>query len=125
MTQHPNVDQTLENPPKKPKTPLTRNEKIRDLSIGFIGWWLVNGLVGSVLSSDDVQNGDETVILRFSLLLLGVDIAQFITFIVLAFRRVWISLGILSALFINQITSIVLGLFNNVTCFIPFFIPID
>ena len=125
MTQQPNVDQTLENPPKKPKTPLTRTEKIRDFSIGFIGWWLVNGLVWSVLSSDDVQNGDETVILRFSLLLLGVDIAQFITFIVLAFRRVWISLGILSALFINQITSIVLGLFNNVTCFIPFFIPID
>ena len=125
MTQHPNVDQTLENPPKKPKTPLTRTEKIRDLSIGFIGWWLVNGLVWFVFNLDAVKYGGELVTIGLLLFSLVYAIAQLITLIVLAFRRGWIALGALSAMGLNLVISLMLGLLINSVCFAPFFIPME
>jgi len=107
----------------KPKRQLTRNEKIRDFLFGFVGWWVINALVWFAVMSDYVNSMGENVLLIF---LLGIPVfylAQLITLIILASRRGWIALGIVSAMALNLVITLILGLTFNATCFIPFFVP--
>ena len=48
--------------------------------------------------------------------------ANLIALIILAFVRRRVALGILVALAVNFVIAIILGLFINVICFIPFFV---
>lgn len=99
----------LEEDPAPPMTgQLTRNDKIRELVIGFVGWNLISGLI--------IVTGYLVSLMFFIFLMLGFStpilevvawlptlflLANPIVLIVLAFRRRWVAVGMLAALAVN------------------------
>ena len=122
MEQQPEVKKLIDKTSGKPKTPLTRNEKIRDFSIGFFAWWLINGIAWFGLTSDAANSMGENGLLLFICVIPLFYLSQLVAIIVFAFRRGWIALGSISAIALNLFITLVLGLTFNATCFIPFFI---
>lgn len=122
MDPKPEVDKLFDKTSGKPKTPLTRNEKFRDFSIGFFAWWLINGIAWLGLTSDAANSMGENALFLLICVLPIFYLSQLIAIIVLAFRRGWIALGSTSAIALNLIIATILRLTFNATCFVPFFI---
>ena len=122
MEQQPEAKKLFDKSSGKPNTPLTRNEKIRDFSIGFLGWWLINGLVWFWVTNDAGNSMGDNALLLYICVIPFFYLSQLVAIIVFAFRRRWIALGSTSAIALNLFIALVLGLTFNVTCFVPFFI---
>lgn len=88
--------------------------------LGFLGWYLVVGLIYGLVMIDDPQGYGALII---SLLVFPAQIiALFILFLVKRFRKIgW---GVLSAIAVNLLISLIIGLNFNALCFIPFFDPL-
>jgi len=86
-------------------------------AVGFLGWYLVIGLIYVALISLDRQgygNMKGGVFLVFPAQL----IALVILFVVKQLRNIgW---GMLSAIAVNLVISLILGFVGNAICFIPF-----
>ena len=96
----------------------TRNEKVLDFVIGFVGWFLVNGLLYGcsilILQSMDSSSSDSILALLLGLIPLLVNIAALIFF---AFTRRWIALGILAAFALVLVGVLLIGIAIYVICF--------
>jgi Na+/proline symporter len=105
-------------PSPAPKKELSRNEKIRDFLIGFVGWFIINGVLLLLvigLDRDAYYNGlGSTWACGFPL--------NILVLVFLAFTRRQVALGMLTALAVNFLVSLVIGLFENAICFVPFFV---
>ena len=128
MAEQPGSDQPAGEASKKSKKQLTRNEKIRDFLIGFVGWWIISGLVWLVGTNATFtfpsRLWNELLALFQLLFLLLFFLTQLIALILLAFRRGWIALGMLSAIALNLTVSLLVGMTQNAFCFAPFFVPL-
>ncbi len=91
-------------------------------AIGFFGWYLVNGLVWLLLGADIgfSQYFDENLIF-FNLLLWPVNLIATIILAVIRKTRM-IGFGVLGALVLNILISLVIGIVMDGLCFIPFFV---
>ena len=128
MAEQPESDKPAEGTSNKPKKQLTRNEKIRDFLFGFVGWWIISGLVwlGVTKGNFSIPSRiwSELLALFELVFLLLFFLTQLIALIILAFRRGWIALGMLSAIAMNIVITLLIGLTQNAFCFAPFFIPL-
>ncbi len=96
-----------------PAAPIRTAVKWRDFLIGFVGWFLVNGGLWLLLSSQTP--------LSTACLLFPTNLGLLIILAIIRRTR-WVALGILSALALNFVIALVRGLGFNGICFIPFFI---
>jgi hypothetical protein len=97
----------------------TRQEKVLDFVIGFVGWFLVNGLLYGcsfvILQGLDSSGAPESIpALLLGLIPLIVNIGALIFF---AFARRWIALGILAAFALVLVGVLLLGLVLYVVCY--------
>ena len=94
----------------------TRNEKILDFVLGFVGWYLINGLMygGSlaILSNANTQ----TNVLALVLLSLPL-IINIVVLILFGITRRWIALGALAAFALLLVGALVVGLLVYAICF--------
>lgn len=103
----------------------TRNVNlIKQFTAGFLGWYLVMALIYGLLFRNLGTGSMDYDLMGLGGLFLPI---QFIALIILfAMRKVrYIGWGMLSAIGLNLVISLVLGLFGNVLCFIPFFKPVN
>ena len=107
------VESLTPSSPAKPGRQWSRNEKIRDFAIGFVGWYVVNGGLYLTVFTGNPGGG------FYNLLLLPVNV---IVLIIAAFRRQWFALGLLASFAVNLVLALLLGLTLNAFCWIPFFI---
>jgi hypothetical protein len=103
-----------------PVVELSRNEKIRDFAIGFLGWYIINGALWLIINPGPLNEGS------FANGLLGcitfpLNIIALIIFAAIKRTR-WIAFGILCALALNLVISLIIGMSLNGWCFIPFYI---
>jgi hypothetical protein len=101
--------------PAAPKAgePLSRRAKIVQFTGGFVGWYLVNFGIYAVTSAGG--KGFTAAIVIFP--------ANIIVLIILAYKRRWVALGMLSAIALNLLVALILGIGVAAWCFIPFFTP--
>ena len=96
----------------------TRNEKVIDFVLGFVGWFLVNGLLYgcsiAILQAIDSSSSQSIPVLLLGLLPLLINIGALISF---AFTRRWVALGILSAFALVLVGVLLLGLVFYVICY--------
>lgn len=94
----------------------------RDFLIGLVGWFLVNGLLwfmignGSFRPSDAETGATMAAICAFPA---NVGVLLFLT-IKKNTRR--LAGGMLTAIAINLVIALIIGLSFNATCFVPFFV---
>ena len=88
---------------------------MRGILIGFVGWYLINGLIWRAF----IINHQQDVFINLSIFPINL-----ITLIALTKYKVTrnVGFGILLALALNFIISLITGPFINGVCFIPFFI---
>ena len=95
----------------------------RDYIIGFVGWFLVNGVLWSALTASvsAPRNGNEfgPFTLGICTLPIGFVVLLVLTYVPKTRKIGW---GALAAIFLNLFISLILGLSNNAVCFVPFFI---
>ncbi|MEK7328452.1 MAG: hypothetical protein AAB217_24670 [Chloroflexota bacterium] len=106
-------------PPSSPKKELSRNQKIRDFLIGFIGWWVINGAIWAGIATGDFGPQRSVFLLFPNIFILPVNL---LALIILAFVRRWVALGLLTAYAVNFLLALIMGLFFNGVCWIPFYI---
>jgi hypothetical protein len=90
-------------------------EQIIDFVVGFVGWFLLNSatwLLSGTLT-------DETYGPTWCVLL-PLNVIALIVFLII---RRWIGYGILAAVSLNLLISLVIGAMTNATCAIPFWVP--
>jgi hypothetical protein len=109
--------------PDQAKLPRKSN-LIGQLAIGFLGWYVVMALIyGLLFRSYGTGSAD------YDLMALGcyfLPLQVLILIFLLANRKLRrIGWGMLSAIGLNLMISLVLGLFGNALCFIPFFKPMN
>lgn len=111
------------NSPNDPNEKISEDERVKweksgRFAAGFLGWYLVNGLIWLLFSGGSL-NGEGALILNFLIFPLNV-----IALLIFAFNRStrFFALGLLGALAVNFVISLVIGLQFNAMCFIPFFI---
>src|SRR5574341_783869 len=104
---------------KSAKPPITTRQKYVDLIIGFVGWYVVNTSVWFWLLEGSRLSDGTGLAIAANLFILPPNM---IALIILAFVRRWVALGVLAALGFNFLISIVVGLFVNAMCFVPFFV---
>lgn len=96
----------------------TRNEKVIDFVLGFVGWFLVNGLLYGcsimILQALDSSSSQSIPVLLLGLLPLLINIGALILF---AFTRRWVALGILAAFALVLVGVLLLGLVFYVICY--------
>ena len=96
----------------------TRNEKVIDFVLGFVGWFLVNGLLYgcsiTILQAIDSDMPASIPALLLGLLPLLINIGALILF---AFTRRWIALGILAAFALVLVGVLLLGLVLYAVCY--------
>jgi hypothetical protein len=94
----------------------TRNEKILDFVIGFLGWCLINGLMYACsfmfLTYVSVQQDSQTIALLVVPLIVNV-----IGLILLGMTRRWMALGALAAFALLLLGTLVIGLLVYAICF--------
>jgi hypothetical protein len=100
--------------PDKPARHLSRNEKIRDVLIGFLGSWAINAAIWALIGRDF-----EGMFIVFNIFILPGNV---LLLIVMAFVRRWVALGLLAAYAANFLFALIMGLFYNGLCWIPFYI---
>jgi hypothetical protein len=99
-------------PEEKPPEPeMSPQRKWVLFAAGFLGWYLVNALIWFVLNGDLGAVCGIWLVNGFALLILALNHPT---------RPV--ALGILAALALNFVISLMAGLTDNALCFIPFFI---
>jgi hypothetical protein len=102
----------------EPKVYTTRQEKVLDFVIGFVGWFLVNGLLYGcslvILQGMDSSMPDPLPAVLLGLVPLLVNIGALIFF---AFTRRWIALGMLAAFALVLVGVLLLGLVVYVVCY--------
>jgi hypothetical protein len=93
----------------------TSSQKALDFAIGFVGWFLLNGvLYGGGLYFFGNVSSDGTV----AVLLLGLPLLLNIgALIVLGFTRYWIALGALAAFALALLAVLLIGLVIYAVCF--------
>jgi hypothetical protein len=79
--------------------------------IGFLGWFLVNALIY-------LQKFDQESLTICGGLLFPVNL---VLLVILLRKRPLVGWGMLSALGVNLVISLVFGVWNNALCFLPFF----
>ena|SRR6188472_167033 len=96
----------------------TRNEKVLDFVLGFVGWFLVNGLLYgcsiAILQALESDAQNSLAALLLGLLPLLINIGALIFF---AFTRRWVALGILAAFALVLVGVLLLGLVFYVICY--------
>ena len=96
----------------------TRNEKVLDFVLGFVGWFLINGLLYGcsilILQRMSFDASGSIVAVLLGLLPLLVNIAALIFF---AFTRRWIALGMLAAFALVLVGVLLFGLVFYVICY--------
>jgi hypothetical protein len=94
----------------------TRNEKILDFVIGFVGWYFINGLMYacSFMFLTYVSVQEDSISLALLVVPLIVNI---ISLIVLGMTRRWIALGALVAFALLLLGALVIGLLVYAICF--------
>ena len=94
----------------------TRNQKILDFVIGFVGWCLINGLMYACslmyLTYVSVQQDSQTIALLVVPLIVNV-----IGLILLGMTRRWIALGALAAFALLLVGVLLIGLLVYAICF--------
>jgi hypothetical protein len=96
----------------------TRNEKVIDFVIGFLGWFLVNGMLYVLLVlilqqlPSDTQGSSIAVLLGALPLLINIG-----ALILFGFVRRWIAFGALAAFALSLVTILVIGLLVYAVCF--------
>ncbi len=114
----PDAPWSTSSPPPQPVKQLSRNEKTRDFLIGFLGWFLVNGLVWAVITE---RIGGELGQYSF---IFGIFVLppNLLALVILAFARRWVALGLLVAYAANFALALLAGAFINGVCWFPFYI---
>ena len=108
---------------KKPPEPQSVFEKGIEVVVGMFGWYVVNGITWFLFlppSRSSLQGGYGAEIDIFSLGLIPFNII-FLMILGSIPRTRMIALGILMALALNFLISLLLGMTMNAFCFIPFF----
>lgn len=102
----------------RPKEYATRNQKILDFAIGFLGWFLLNGLLYtcSVLLLGQLDTSGDNSWLGLALLALPL-VLNIALLIVLARLRRWIALGALAAFASTLVMVLILGILVYAVCF--------
>jgi len=106
----------------KPEAPpLSRNKKIRNLLIGFAGWYIANGLFwySQFGGSTNTNTNGEYIIAN--LILFPINLLVLIILSAIKSTR-WVGLGILVALALNLLLALIVGTSINGWCFIPFYV---
>jgi hypothetical protein len=114
----PAQEAALETAPALPQA--DSRKKYVQFAGGFLGWYLVNGLIWLMLSRDGF-NMEGSGLLNLCLLPLNLILPVVLS---AKQRTRFIGLGILTALAVNLFVSLILGLATNAGCFIPFFIDV-
>ncbi len=104
-------------PPIAPATPGPTAIKWLGFLIGFAGWFLMNAGLWLLLLSLTVSQ----ITLVLVILALPANLIL-LSMLALIKQTRWMALGVLSALALNLVITLVLGLFANAICGIPFFI---
>ncbi len=102
-----------------PKPVLTTAVKRRNFLVGLLGWYCVNGLLWFALSGGGFDATDATNSNAICFLLPANILLPIVLGIIKPTR--WFALGMLSAIALNFVVALVLGVFVNALCFVPFF----
>jgi hypothetical protein len=90
-------------------------EQIIDFVIGSVGWFLINSAAWLLTGAVTAETYGMAI-----LVLLPLNVIALIVFLII---RRWIGYGILAALSLNLLFSLVIGAMTNATCAIPFWVP--
>lgn len=103
-------------PDPKPDDGLRK--KLIGFAAGFGGWFVIGSVVWTVLSLFAAQGEGASLLITIFVMpiLFGVNLT---VLIVLAFKRRWIALGMLSALALNLVVSILIQAIFMGTCAVP------
>ena len=91
-------------------------EKRIELLIGFIGWFVINGVLWVIASGTPVG-------IAYGIPNLILFPANVLVLIILARTRRWVALGVLIALAVNLLITLIMGVAFEGLCFIPFLTP--
>lgn len=94
--------------PDQPQT--DKNRPLWQFAAGFLGWFLVNGLIWLFFKDN----------IGLNLLVFPVNLIVLIVLFAVKKNRKYAQ-GVLAAVGVNLLISLILGLFFNAFCFIPFF----
>jgi len=93
----------------------TSGQKALDFAIGFVGWFLFNGVTyGCGLYTFGNMSADGGIVLLLLSLPLLINIGALIA---LSFTRYWIALGALAAFALMLLGALVIGLLVYAVCF--------
>ena len=120
--QLPEVEGLIQDDQKIPEPqPMGKFKRYGLFAAGFLGWFLVNGLVWLLISRGEMNlEEQEGMVFINALCVLPLNLAIMLLLLWKKFTRM-ISLGILTAYGVNLIISLILGLSTNAACLIPFF----
>ena len=110
------------------KTYATRSEKVIDFVIGFVGFFVLNGVIGGgaqlviiLLNNASIAVNDSTIQSMVGVIGLALGCLPFILniglIIFFAFTRYWIALGALGALAVSLIIAICIAIIIGGACF--------
>lgn len=102
-----------------PHTYTSLKEAWIDVALGFIGWFVANGIVWFAINQWTRASGQPNNFFAGALLWLP---CQIILLIVLAVFRNRIALGVLAAVALNLAVTLLLGMTTQAMCGIPFFV---
>ena len=111
----------MAQPTNPPPEPLTRNDKLLDFAIGFVGWWIVNMGAWLWLTHGTLRDAGPDAGICNGILLPANVVALFI----LAVTRRYIALGVLATYAVNFLIAVIVGVSLNGTCWIPFLIRLN
>jgi hypothetical protein len=94
----------------------TRNEKILDFVIGFVGWCLINGLMYACSITFLTYAGAQQDSISIALLVVPL-IVNIVGLIFLGMTRRWIALGALAAFALLLLGVLLIGLLIYTICF--------
>jgi len=98
------------------KTYETRNQKIVDFVLGFVGWYLLNGLMYFCSFAFLTYVSSEQDAISLALLVVPL-VVNIVGLILLGLTRRWIALGALAAFALLLLATLVIGLLVYAICF--------
>lgn len=125
----PALDQSPDAAPRQPDDqqietaqPPGKFKLTWQFAAGFLGWYFVMALFYGLLFRDTGTSTSNEGLIICSGLIFPLQVILLIFSIKDRYDFGW---GMLSAIGVNFVISLVLGLFTNALCFVPFFNPID